>query len=210
MVSQLQPEAGVQHSASLARRRASQRMGATSQIPASKGTAAVCLGHVAALKRGRLPTRMPALGSRSIHILATAFAHDRDSLSELPSATAPSPPAAESLIVLTRDGVLLETLQAVASAHRIRAVSSEEELVIQLVNDHGGVAVIDTDALATPANQLTEQLKTQFPDLVLVVAGNSQDQMAFAAQIATGAVYRFLHKPLSEQRVRLLVDAAWR
>jgi TonB family protein len=142
--------------------------------------------------------------------LATAFAQDRDSSSELPNATAPSPQAAESLIVLSRDGLLLESLQAVASAHRIQAVSSEEELVIQLVNDHGGVAVIDTDAIATPAIRLIEQLKTQFPDLVLVVAGNSQDQMAFAAQIATGAVYRFLHKPLSVQRVRLFVDAAWR
>src|SRR5206468_1569730 len=29
-------------------------------------------------------------------------------------------------------------------------------------------------------------------------------------QITNGTVYRFLHKPVSEQRVKLFVDAAWR
>ncbi|HEX3850562.1 MAG TPA: TonB family protein, partial [Polyangiaceae bacterium] len=36
------------------------------------------------------------------------------------------------------------------------------------------------------------------------------DQSALATQITNGTVYRFLHKPVSEQRVKLFVDAAWR
>src|SRR5690606_2553463 len=33
---------------------------------------------------------------------------------------------------------------------------------------------------------------------------------ALGAQITNGTVYRFLHKPVSEQRVKLFVEAAWR
>ena len=73
-----------------------------------------------------------------------------------------------------------------------------------------GVAIIDAAAASTPVERLTEKLKSQFPDLVLIVAGRLDDQSALAAQITNGTVYRFLHKPVSEQRVKLFVDAAWR
>src|SRR5207253_11145184 len=36
------------------------------------------------------------------------------------------------------------------------------------------------------------------------------DQGAVGTQGPSGTVYRFLHKPASEQRVRLFVEAAWR
>ena len=45
---------------------------------------------------------------------------------------------------------------------------------------------------------------------MLIVAGRVDHQNALAAQITSGLVYRFLHKPVSEQRVKLFVDAAWR
>jgi TonB family protein len=70
--------------------------------------------------------------------------------------------------------------------------------------------VLDTDSVTTPINQLCDRLKSQFPDLVLVVAGRHEDQGLLTAQITRGTVYRFLHKPVSEQRVRLFVTAAWR
>lgn len=116
----------------------------------------------------------------------------------------------ESLVVLTHDVELLQTLRAVATEHQISTVGAEADLAAHLLEDHAGVAVLDTAALTSPIAQLTERLKTQFPDLVLVVAGNLNDQSALAAQITTGMVYRFLHKPVSEQRVRLFVNAAWR
>jgi protein TonB len=74
----------------------------------------------------------------------------------------------------------------------------------------GGVAVIDCAALATPVNQLIDRLHAQFPELVLIAAGGSDDQGMLATQITDGSVHRFLHRPLSEQRVRLFVEAAWR
>jgi protein TonB len=116
----------------------------------------------------------------------------------------------ESLVVLTHDIELLTTLRAVATEHEISSVGAESELAAHLLEDHAGVAVLDTSAVTSPIGQLAERLKAQFPDLVLVVAGSVNDQNALGAQIQRGTVYRFLHKPVSEQRVRLFVNAAWR
>jgi TonB family protein len=119
-------------------------------------------------------------------------------------------PAGESLVVLTRDAALAETLRVLGSEHTIATVDAESELAGELLGKQTGVAIIDADAVATAVQRLTDKLKSQFPDLVLIVAGGLDDQSALAAQITNGTVYRFLHKPVSEQRVKLFVDAAWR
>src|SRR5690349_5899542 len=84
----------------------------------------------------------------------------------------------ESLVVLTRDIDLLTTLRAVATEHEISTVGAEADLAGQLLEDHAGVAVIDASAVSSPIGLLVERLKAQFPDLVLVVAGSSNDQNA--------------------------------
>jgi TonB family protein len=115
------------------------------------------------------------------------------------------------LLVLTHDRKLLETLRQVADpAHEVYAASSEIDLAAALMARHAGVVVLDIAALATPAGQLAGRLHAQFPDVVLIVAGGAEDQAGLAAQITDGSVHRFLHKPVSEQRVRLFVEAGWR
>jgi TonB family protein len=116
----------------------------------------------------------------------------------------------ESLIVLSNDSALVETLQVLGHDHDIFTVGVESDLAAQLIAEHAGVAILDAAAVTSPIEKLTDRLKTQFPDLVLIVAGGVDDQSALAAQITGGTVYRFLHKPVSEQRVRLFVEAAWR
>ena len=117
-------------------------------------------------------------------------------------------PTGESLVVLTRDAAFAETLKVLGPDHNIVTVDAESGLADELVGK--GVAIIDASAVATPIGRLTDKLESQFPDLVLIVAGNVSDQTALATQITNGTVYRFLHKPVSEQRVKLFVDAAWR
>ena len=95
-----------------------------------------------------------------------------------------------------------------ATGHAIEAVEAEADLASHLMHAQGGVALIDAAAATSPITSLTERLKAQFPDLVLVVAGGTEDQGALTPQITRGTVYRFLHKPLSEQRVKLFVAAA--
>ena len=136
------------------------------------------------------------------------------------SAGTPPPPGVASplltligapLLVLTHDRKLLETLRQVADpAHEVYAASSEVDLAAALMARHAGVVVLDIAALATPAGQLAGRLHAQFPDVVLIVAGSAEDQAGLAAQITDGSVHRFLHKPVSEQRVRLFIEAGWR
>src|SRR5882757_5650162 len=119
-------------------------------------------------------------------------------------------PTGESLVVLTRDKALVETLSVLGAEHSVVTVEAESDLAGELLAKQIGVAIIDAAAASTAVERLTERLKSQFPDLVLIVAGRLDDQSGLAAQITSGTVYRFLHKPVSEQRVKLFVDAAWR
>src|SRR5579872_507279 len=119
--------------------------------------------------------------------------------------------AGQNLAVLTRDSALVETLRALGtSGYVLVPVRTESDLAAKLLGGFAGVAIVDAGAVASPIEQVTERLKTQFPDLVLIVAGRQDDQGALTAQITNGSVYRFLHKPVSEQRVKHFVDAAWR
>ena len=118
--------------------------------------------------------------------------------------------AGVGLVVLTRDEALVHTLQAVSSEYQVFPVGGESDLAAHLVASTTGVAILDVSAVASSVDRLSEKLKAQFPDLILIVAGSVDDQSALATQITRGTIYRFLHKPVSEQRVKLFVDAAWR
>ena len=119
-------------------------------------------------------------------------------------------PGSASLIVLTRDEALVHTLRTIGPEYAISAVSAESDFATHLLSDSTGVAILDVSAVASSVERLSERLRAQFPDLVLIVAGSVDDQSALATQITNGTIYRFLHKPVSDQRVKLFVDAAWR
>jgi TonB family protein len=118
--------------------------------------------------------------------------------------------ATQALLAFTQDPHLLAALRNASTGREVHAVGSEVDLSSGLMAHHAGVLVLDCAALATPAAALAERLHKQFPDLVLIVAGRPDEQGLLAAQISSGVVYRFLHKPFSEQRARLFVEAAWR
>jgi TonB family protein len=135
------------------------------------------------------------------------------STAALPQGSAAGTYALEAapLMALTQDAKFLLTLKRVSEpVHPVRVVGSEIDFSAALMNQHAGVAVLDSAAVATPIEKLTTRLHAQFPDLVLIVAGTTDEQGLLAAQITDGSVHRFLHKPVSEQRVRLFVEAAWR
>jgi TonB family protein len=119
-------------------------------------------------------------------------------------------PGSARLIVLTRDEALVHTLRTIGPEYAISAVSAESDFATHLLSHSTGVAILDASAVASPVERLSERLRAQFPDLVLIVAGSVDDQTALATQITNGTIYRFLHKPVSDQRVKLFVDAAWR
>ncbi len=120
-------------------------------------------------------------------------------------------PAPAGLLALTQDAALVAALRALVDAeHRFTVVTTETALTDHLMASSTRAALIDSSACQQPVAQLTERLKSQFPDLVLVVAGTSADQGVLASQITDGRVFRFLHKPVSAQRVKLFVESAFR
>lgn len=126
-------------------------------------------------------------------------------------ATSAAPGPVGGLVVLTRDAGLFANLRLVlGGAHELLVVDHETELAERLLATHAAVALIDAAAVAGPIEKLTADLAAQFPDLVLVVAGEGAAQAALASQVSDGTVYRFLHRPVSEQRLRLFVEAALR
>jgi protein TonB len=116
----------------------------------------------------------------------------------------------ESLVLLTRDEQLVHLVRCVATDHELFTVDAEVDLPIHLKDDHAGVAMLDADAVQTPIAELVERLKAQFPQLVLVVAGDAAVLGTLLKHISDGSVFRFLHKPISEQRLMQFVNSAWR
>jgi TonB family protein len=115
------------------------------------------------------------------------------------------------LVVLTRDEPFLQTLrEAVGSARRLWHVLSAEKVSDLLVAGEVGILVLDAAALHDAASVFVAQIKRQFPDLVVVVAGNRDAEIGLAGLISSGIVYRFIHKPMSPGRAKLFAEAAVR
>ncbi len=113
------------------------------------------------------------------------------------------------LVVLTEDDIFLQTLrEAVGPPRRLWHVPSAEKVSDLLVAGGVGILVLDVQALHETAVLFIGQIKRQFPDLVVVVAGNRDDETSLARLISEGTVYRFIHKPMSPARARLFADAA--
>ncbi len=138
-----------------------------------------------------------------------------------PHSEAPAGPVAhaggmrvgESLVLLTHDESLIEALVNVVPRDALTVVADEAALAHHLLSSNAGVVFIDAGAINSRpgmAAQLTQRLHQQLPEVVLVAAGDGAAQNELAALVTDGTIYRFVHKPVSAQRVKLFVDAAWR
>ncbi len=113
------------------------------------------------------------------------------------------------LLVLTADEAFLQTLrEAVGGARRLWHVPSADKVSDLLVAGEVGILVLDVPALRETATLFIAQIKRQFPDLVILVAGNRDAEISLTGLISAGTVYRFIHKPMSPGRAKLFADAA--
>jgi TonB family protein len=136
-------------------------------------------------------------------------------VSEAPASSVPQAAGvrAEKLVLLATDESLIEALVSVVPSDSLTVVADEAALAGQLVGGLAGVAFIDcgtADARPGRTAQLARRLHQQLPDVVLIVAGDGAAQSEVAALVADGTIYRFVHKPVSAQRLKLFVDAALR
>ncbi len=86
------------------------------------------------------------------------------------------------LVVLTTDDPFLQTLrEAVGASRRLWHVPSADKVSDLLVAGGVGILVLDVHALHETANRFITEIKRQFPDLVVVVAGNRDAETALGA-----------------------------
>ena len=117
----------------------------------------------------------------------------------------------KELITLTNDSALIKALQDLSTEGvSVHVVSDMRTLSDELLQRVGAVAMIDAGSLDAPIEGAVDAITTQFPDLRLMIAGQSAEQTALARRIADQSVFRFVHKPASPQRLKLFLDAAVR
>jgi TonB family protein len=120
-------------------------------------------------------------------------------------------PAPVAIAAITQDRALIGLLRStVDPSNDLILVTSEAELVPHLNSRRVSAALLDSMFIEDDLAGMAERLRATWPDLVLVVVGTAEEQSRVAAQITSGVVYRFLHRPVSAPRVRLFVDAALR
>jgi len=113
------------------------------------------------------------------------------------------------LVVLTSDTAFLQTLrEALGGTRRLWHVPSSEKVGDLLVAGEVGILVLDAQALQNPAGGVIAYIKNQFPDLVVVLAGDRDVENSVASLISDGTIYRFIHKPMSPGRAKLFIEAA--
>jgi protein TonB len=119
--------------------------------------------------------------------------------------------AAANVVVLANDATLLEVLKhALDRSQRVWRADDALHAADLLVAAQSGVLFVDVAVTGSETPQLVDSLHEQFPDLPIVVAGRRDDEVALGQHISSGAVFRFLHKPVSSERVRNFIDAAAR
>jgi len=112
------------------------------------------------------------------------------------------------MLVLSHDNALVETVRkSVPRGTRVVTAPSLDQAAGQLPTLQPGVLLIDT-ACAPDVSAMVAQLTQHFPDMVVVVAGKSDDSQALMRLTAAGQIYRFLLLPLSQGQTRLTLEAA--
>jgi TonB family protein len=112
------------------------------------------------------------------------------------------------IMVLSRDNALIDTVRKSAPrGTRVVTAPSLDQAAGQMPSLQPGVLLIDT-ASASDIGAMVAQLTQHFPELVVVVAGKSEDSQALMRLTAAGQIYRFLLLPLSQGQTKLTMEAA--
>lgn len=123
----------------------------------------------------------------------------------------PDAPPPVRIAALSDDPNLLDALHGAVQAQAALIVSpSADRFVDQLVANAASIALIDASSAPPPLKAFIALIREQFPQLLLILAGAAPVQAQLAEQIAAGTIFRFVHKPVSSQRLKFFIDAALR
>lgn len=128
-----------------------------------------------------------------------------------PTPEAQARPACANVIVLAADPTLIDLLRdSLAGIHRVWRADDATHAADLLVASANAVLLIDSSLADHDTRGLVNQIHKQFPDLAIIVAGRRDDEAELAPLVSSGAIFRFLHKPASAERIRNFVDATQR
>jgi protein TonB len=115
------------------------------------------------------------------------------------------------MVVLSGETLLYEAIRHAAGERTaVWHARSAAESVDLLLSGRCGVLLVDMAAMSTEPDSFVRQILEQFPDVVVVAAGQREDEPRLAPLVSEGLVYRFMHKPISPRRARMFLDAAVR
>ena len=137
-------------------------------------------------------------------------AHGTTQPFEADAATAPRPSGA-NVIVLSGDSALVSLLRdSLAGSHRVWRADDATHAADLIVAAGNAALLIDASLANHDTRGLVSAIHEQFPDLAIIVAGRRDDEAELAPLVSQGAIFRFLHKPASAERIRNFVDATQR
>ncbi|GEM_PF-2254995 len=111
---------------------------------------------------------------------------------------------------VTADEDLLAAIRLAVPGASIVAVATPAALAEILLAGSCAVLAVDVPELGPAASAVTGHLARQFPDVPIIAIGDRHEEAALAPLISAGAVYRFLHRPVSAARARTFIEAALR
>jgi len=154
----------------------------------------------------------PASEGGDIHVAKRAIKIDEHQVATDPATTGTARTAVlTNLVVLAEDSALIEVLKSTLEGRqRIWRAESAVHVADLLLASQNGILLVDCAFGAGETPALVEQLHAQFPDLPVIVTGRRDDETLLGALISSGAIYRFLHKPVSAERIRTFIEAAER
>ena len=120
-------------------------------------------------------------------------------------------PDQANVVVLATDPALLEHIRsAIDGRHRLWRAESATHAAELVLASSRGVLLIDAAVTSHGTAEVVTRIRQQLPELPVVVAGRRDDETELASLISSGDVYRFLHKPVSQERARTFIDGAVR
>lgn len=113
--------------------------------------------------------------------------------------------------MLSADPALIDLLRdALAGTHRVWRADDVSHAADLMVAAGNAVFLVDASLADQDTRELVNQVNKQFPELAIIVAGRREDEALLAPLVSSGAIFRFLHKPASAERIRNFVDATQR
>jgi protein TonB len=136
---------------------------------------------------------------------------DRQAIFQPEPAARADAPATANIIVLAKDVTLLEIIEhSLDGRQKVWRANDALHAAELLVASQSGILFVDAALTRNETPTLVDKLHEQFPDFPIVVTGRRDDEIELGEHISTGAVFRFVHKPVSTERVRNFIDAAVR